>query len=197
MEESRAPSIKVIVMNLAGKELHIEVDHGSTAKSVKAAIADSWSLPLAFQKLLIEAEVVDGEVVVSDLAEDSGIPDGEPLRMLCVYSLPYDGDINKAAAAGDREAIRALMQERDKDRAVPAVITLIVNPKLRTVLGWPRISEALIERGYTREEVDAAIAMMPERYSYNNVLEHLESALRVISDSDVPSLKWWRTPPGA
>eukprot|EP00427_Karlodinium_veneficum_P040783 CAMPEP_0169268100 /NCGR_PEP_ID=MMETSP1016-20121227/47584_1 /TAXON_ID=342587 /ORGANISM="Karlodinium micrum, Strain CCMP2283" /LENGTH=166 /DNA_ID=CAMNT_0009352717 /DNA_START=1 /DNA_END=497 /DNA_ORIENTATION=- len=162
-------------MNLSGKELTIEVDPGSTAKELKAAILDSWGFPVIFQKFLIETEVIDDAVVIATLVE--GLPEGEPLRVLCIYSKPYDGDINKAAAAGDREAIRALMQERDKGReqlAVPALITLILNRRFETMKGWPRTFEALIERGYTQGEVDAAIAILPERYSYQDVLQHLQ-----------------------
>ena len=72
---------------------------------------------------------------------------------------------------------------------------LIINRRFELFKGWPRIAEALVDRGYTVEEVDAAIASMPEQHCYREVKEHLELSLRKIRDEEVPLLTWWRTCP--
>eukprot|EP00747_Dinoflagellata_sp_TGD_P223088 gnl/TRDRNA2_/TRDRNA2_94729_c0_seq2.p1 gnl/TRDRNA2_/TRDRNA2_94729_c0~~gnl/TRDRNA2_/TRDRNA2_94729_c0_seq2.p1 ORF type:complete len:221 (+),score=32.92 gnl/TRDRNA2_/TRDRNA2_94729_c0_seq2:58-663(+) len=190
------PTIRVIVQNLGGKQLELQVLADQSVRELKELVLTHWGFPVVCQQLMIGANVLPN---TSSLAEHCGAVPGEnPTSILCVYSMPHEGSIEKAAAAGDREAVRALMQERDKDRAkepLPAILCLCINRANGRRKGWPRIAEALVDRGYTLEEVDAAIAMMPDQHCYNDVIYQLESSCRKIKDKDVPLLTWWKRAP--
>mmetsp|Transcript_8490 Transcript_8490/g.14715 ORF Transcript_8490/g.14715 Transcript_8490/m.14715 type:complete len:198 (-) Transcript_8490:40-633(-) len=190
------PVLHVIVQNLVGKEVELEIPHSRTVRDLKALVDEKWGLPLAAQQMMVGTTVLENGWPVTKLCDE--VPDGEQLRVLCVFSLPYDGDIQLASRAGDRDAVRLLIKERDKDRGkqqVPAILKLLMFPRLRHQRGWPSISAALTERGYTEEEVVAALETSSDNCSYSEVLQHLELNIRKIPDSDVPFLSWWRKTP--
>jgi len=185
--------VRVVVQSFAGKELELEVQPAQTVKQMKASVQQHWSMPAVCQQMLVGTTVLADLTAIGEYCAD--VPPGDRLRVLCIYSLPYDGDVHKASLAGDRDAVRALMTQRDKDReqtACPAIIMLIINRSLRSRKGWPRIGEALLQRGYAPEAVDAALQQMPHEYCYLDVLEHLELSLGKIKDNKVPLLQWWK-----
>merc|ERR1712205_297878 len=78
------------------------------------------------------------------------------------------------------------MLERDKDRTpTPALLALALNRRLRTEKGWPRMREALIQHGYTPDEVSSAIQQMPEMCCYDDVKGYLEQHVRRIPSGQV------------
>mmetsp|Transcript_28804 Transcript_28804/g.82483 ORF Transcript_28804/g.82483 Transcript_28804/m.82483 type:complete len:199 (+) Transcript_28804:83-679(+) len=191
-EQASQASMQVVVQNLAGKELALELQQTETVRQLKASVQEHWDMPLLCQQMLLGGTVLSNASTLGDYCAE--IPPGGQLRVLCVYSLPHDGDVNKAALAQDREAVRLLMRERDKDKEhthCPAQLSLLVTPWLGVWKHWPRICEALLDRGYRQEEIDAALPHMPQPYCYRDVLKHLELSRR-ISNDDVPSLQWWR-----
>eukprot|EP00928_Gymnodinium_smaydae_P067480 TRINITY_DN5045_c0_g2_i1.p1 TRINITY_DN5045_c0_g2~~TRINITY_DN5045_c0_g2_i1.p1 ORF type:complete len:234 (+),score=54.74 TRINITY_DN5045_c0_g2_i1:79-702(+) len=195
--------ISLLIQDLAGNELELEVAAGTSVRELKLLIAENWSgMPFACQQLMLEMEVLED---ASELPMGAGAageegdcqsPSGEPLRILCLYCLPYEGSIEKAAAANDRAAVRTLLTERDKgrDARVPAFLQAHFNRAVQQDRRWPRRGEALVERGYTQEEVDEALRQLPEA-SYAVTLKYLEDNVRSIPSHDVPFLKWWRKNP--
>jgi len=187
-------TLHIVVQNLVGEKLEAEFEPDQTVRHLKAYVSEHWGLPIICQQVLVGTSIPADDSKLRELFVD--VAPYETLSVLSIYSLPYEGSIEKAQAAGDREAIRVLMLERDRGRSasVPPSLALIVQPGLRRRVGWTRIGEALIERGYTSDEVGAALQQMPQCH-YQQVLEHLELSCRVIESNEAELLQWWRTPP--
>merc|ERR1740121_76332 len=152
-------------------------------------------MPPRVQRLIRGTVVMEGG---QNIAEHCvGLRDGEPLAVMFVYVPPFNGDIQQAAAAQDRDAVRMLIQFRDKDRAqrVPAGLQILMHPFLRDQRSWPKINDALVDIGYSREQANSARAASPcdagvAGPTYNEVLAQLESTVGAPT-YEPGYLKWW------
>mmetsp|Transcript_158711 Transcript_158711/g.280344 ORF Transcript_158711/g.280344 Transcript_158711/m.280344 type:complete len:207 (-) Transcript_158711:277-897(-) len=191
-------SLHVVVHNLVGKEVQLEIPRSCAVKDLKALVREKWGLPSAAQHMLAETTMLENDWLLQRFCDE--VPQGETLKILCVFSLPYEGDIQQASRAGDRDSVRFLMRERDKDRGTepfPATLKLLMQPQKRFQKGWSFISEALTERGYTNEEVSAALQTLTDctridDFSYIDVLHHLELNIRKIQVNEVHLATWMK-----
>lgn len=201
--DDKGPILPILIRNLAAQELELEGSLSTSVNDLKFLIEEKWNIPPVCKCLIHECtEMQDGEeelgMYCSAEKQTCPLP---VLELTFVYKAPYDGDIHKASLAGDRDAVRALMQARDQDKnqRVPLSLAVIIRPGLKIQQGWDGIRGALIERGYEEQVVDSCISSCinaggHKRYTYTQVLHRLENTVGKLPDNEA-FLKWWNAAP--
>lgn len=192
--------VRVMVQSLSGQTLELEADALQTVKALKLQIHAHWDFPPVCQKLILGSAVLeDLEALGTYLPEARSGDLASRLHLALVYSAPYGGDVHAATLAMDTEAVRILLQFRDRERQqkVPPALAVLMRPSLRRLPDWPALSEALQGRGYLAEEVDAAVAQVVAArllVTYEEVLQRLEQDIGK-RHADAEAAEWWDTAP--
>lgn len=183
--------MEVVIRKFNGDSLLLSVPLTSTSTGkedkpnkvvdLKRLIEEQWEYAPMVQKVISGAEVLEDDVLLVDL-----VPSEPPLNLTFVYSPPYNGDIQAAMRAQDKPAIRLLFKFRDQDRdqKITAQMALLMNKRLGDLTSWDRQADALMELGYSQDEVDAASGA-----SYNARSTHL---LRSIGPRPLERLQFVR-----
>lgn len=182
-----APPLDVEVMDVCGTSQVIDMNPAHKLWDLKVRLAELWDIPAKLQRLVCGADVLEDDRVIGSLQE--GLEPDEPVTLLLVRVQPYDGDLNAACQAHDIEAIRMLMASRDKDRIqkVPAALRLTMSPGLGRQRDWAGIQPALLDRGYTQEEIDEGTRSVTA-----NTYERILAYLLEVHGQRLPATDWTR-----
>merc|ERR1711963_1106529 len=184
-----------IVQSLSGQVTELTLSQQEKTHAVKARLAELWSVPARCQRLIAGATVLETDEQFAECCE--ALPQGTSLALTFVYVPPCDGYLHKATLAHDADAVRILMQHRDRARnqKMPAGLMLLMNKGLGRKQGWPRIREALVDFGYTELDVDRVLDRMPSGgYCYMDALHCMLQEVGAIEE-EPDFQRWWRTPP--
>lgn len=143
----------------------LEFDMESTARirQVKEIVHREWVIPLLCQK------IASGGAVLSDEAQLGHHADiGDSITLALVVDPPYRNDIQMAVQAGDRPAIRALIQFRDAGRhqGPPSALKAAVDNIC--------ICDALVGRGYSHEDIHMVWIALGRGFTFNGAVAWLE-----------------------
>lgn len=99
--DASTETVKVIVQNVAGRTLLVELTHRQVIKQLKVKILESWGMPVTCQKLLLGNEMVnDGTSFKELLPQSTALAESDTeieartpplLQFMCMYSQPCWG----------------------------------------------------------------------------------------------------------
>eukprot|EP00929_Paragymnodinium_shiwhaense_P112739 TRINITY_DN81003_c0_g1_i1.p1 TRINITY_DN81003_c0_g1~~TRINITY_DN81003_c0_g1_i1.p1 ORF type:complete len:217 (+),score=31.07 TRINITY_DN81003_c0_g1_i1:43-693(+) len=162
--------LQVIVNDVSGEQTHFELPSTAKLRELKELVEKELNIHPRLQTFLLNGLPIDGDdaLGLADCASTYGCDwsSDDPLSLMIICVLPYDGDMMKAMAAGDREACRIIMTERDKGRifkTIPVHIKAILPWGKGSERGWECMEEALEGFGWSAEMVSKALQEIYEK----------------------------------
>eukprot|EP00929_Paragymnodinium_shiwhaense_P002271 TRINITY_DN102488_c0_g1_i1.p1 TRINITY_DN102488_c0_g1~~TRINITY_DN102488_c0_g1_i1.p1 ORF type:complete len:264 (-),score=33.38 TRINITY_DN102488_c0_g1_i1:242-946(-) len=195
--------LPVTVRNLSGESAHVTISATATVRELKQRMEREWLVGIGWQMLMLNGmPLEDANTPLAEAASTHNCAwsADDPLSLTIIVAMPYGGDIMQAIQAQDRDAVRAILTERDKDIHLPTnpayrgiyKIMLLTKPALKHWLGWGPMEVALTEYGWELPDIKEAVLdyckskqTCRSQVTFQMILTHMEEHYAASRAADV------------